>query len=196
MSKSSPSGARGFLSRQSQLDIIDSVIAKMDSAGTAFILAISGNGFFIVRDPQSDQLFATQTRHFCIDDGGHLLTTGGARLQGRIGPGLCGWGDLRISAAGLPAGSVPASAMLCYSIDDWGKITVHLSDGSSYVCGQIMLQNFAEPQALVREGNELYSNLDDAGPLAEVATPGSDGLGVIQSGVLELSCPGLAHWLN
>jgi flagellar hook protein FlgE len=196
MSTSSQSSARSFLARKCQVDLIDSLIARMDSTGATFILAISGNGFFVVRDPKSDKTFVTQARHFYIDENGHLLTPAGARLQGRIGPGLKEVGDLRVSAAGLPQGTVPNSVMLCYSIDDWGKITVHMADGASFLCGQIVLQNFSEPQALVNEGNQLYSNFDAAGPLPALATPGSNGLGTIQAGVLELSSAGPLHWQN
>lgn len=196
MSTQSHSSARSFLSRKSQLDLIDSVIARMDAEGPAFILAISGNGFFVVRDAKTDKTYVTQARQFTIDAEGHLLTPCGARLQGRTGPGLSKIGDLRISAAGLPQGSVPAAVMLCYSIDDWGKITVHLADGASFLCGQIMLQNFSEPQALVNEGNQLYSNYHAAGPLPDYASPGSNGLGTIQAGVLELSGTHPPHWKN
>jgi flagellar hook protein FlgE len=196
MSSSSQSAARGLLARKSQVDLIDSAIARLDSDRSAFLLAISGNGFFVVRDPKTDESYATQARNFSIDQNGHLLTPSGARLQGRVGPALSALGDLQISAAGLPQGSVPNSVMLCYSIDDWGKITVHLADGASYLCGQIMLQNFSVPQALVNEGNQLYSNLSNAGPLPELATPGSHGLGTIQAGILELSGAAVTNWLN
>ncbi len=195
MSTSSQS-ARSILSRQCQQDLIDTAIARLDSIGATFLLAISGNGFFVVRDPKTSKIFVTQARQFSVDQNGFLLTPSGARLQGRIGPALSGLGDLQISAAGLPPDSVPTAVMLCYSIDDWGKITVHLADGASYLCGQIMLQNFACPQALVNEGNQLYSNLSEAGPLSGLATPGTHGLGTIQAGVLELSSAGPMNWLN
>jgi flagellar hook protein FlgE len=153
----------------------------------ALDLAILGNGYFIVRLPETDECRATQARHFKIDENGYLLTENGARLQGRIAGDRPIAGDLQISAAALPAGSIPPATMLCYTIDERGKIFVQLSDGAYFVCGQILLQNFEDPQALIDEGNHLYSNMSAAGPLPAMAVPGTNGLGAIQAGVLELA---------
>jgi flagellar hook protein FlgE len=174
-------------SPHSHTDVIGHDIATLDAAGTASELAILGNGFFVVRDPASNECYATQLGHFSLDSNGFLVTNTGARLQGRTNGALSTLGDLQVNTADALSGSDPGSAMLCYSIDDLGRITVHLSDSTSFLRGQIMLQNFQDPQALVSEGNQLYSNLSAAGPLPALAAPGSNGLGAIQSGVLELS---------
>ena len=160
------------------------------TAGVALDLAILGNGFFVVRDAETQQSFVTQSGHFRIDENGFLLSGGRTRLQGRIGGDRSTLGDIQMIAAGLALDSIPGSAMLCYTIDDRGRITAHLSDGESYMCGQIMLQNFEDPQALVSERNDLYSNLTAAGPLPDLAAPGSHGLGALQPTVLELSSAG------
>jgi flagellar hook protein FlgE len=68
-----------------------------------------------------------------------------------------------------------------------GVITVNLSDGTSFARGQVLLQNFTDPQALTSVGNNLYSNMANAGGLAAPGAPGSGSLGTIQSGALELS---------
>jgi len=59
---------------------------------------------------------------------------------------------------------------------------------------QILLQNFNDPSALVKEGNNLYSGFTAAGPTSGTTTlsgadntAGSNGLGSIQSGTLELA---------
>jgi flagellar hook protein FlgE len=158
-----------------------------DAASTACDLTILGNGFFVVRDPASNTSYATQAGHFSLDAKGYLVTNTGARVQGRINGALSTLGDIQINAADSPQASTPGPTLLCYAIDDQGKITVHLSDGTSFLRGQIMLQNFQDPQALVCEGNQLYSNMSVAGPLPALAAPGSNGLGVIQTGILELS---------
>jgi flagellar hook protein FlgE len=155
--------------------------------GTVLHLAIMGNGYFVVRRAENNEYRATQVGRFTVDDTGYLLSETAWRLQGRTGGELCPMGDLQVNAAGLPAASIPRSAMVCYTVDDWGKISVQLSDGAHYLCGQIMLQNFQDPQALIHEGHYLYSNLAAAGPLPCLAEPGSNGLGIIQSGVLELA---------
>lgn len=56
-----------------------------------------------------------------------------------------------------------------------------------------MLQNFSDPGALTREGSNLFSGFSAAGPIGGIGltaannSPGSNGLGRIQSGTLELS---------
>jgi flagellar hook protein FlgE len=170
--------------------------AGMNDASAVNEIAILGNGFLVVRDPSTRQTCATQTDNFSLDCNGYLVTESGARLQGRTGGARSALGDIQIDAKGLPASAAPDAGMMCYSIDHQGKITVHLSDGSSFLRAQIMLQNFRDPEALVNEGNNLFSNLAAAGPLRTLAAPGSKGLGVIQWGVLELSHAGSTSWTN
>ena len=75
-----------------------------------------------------------------------------------------------------------------------------LTDGTQYVRGQIFLQNFKNPQALLKQGSNLYSNLATAGPIGvsdssvndtmikeNAQEPGSSGVGRIAAGALELS---------
>ena len=77
-------------------------------------------------------------------------------------------------------------------------VKVRLSDGSEYTRGQVLLQRFSDPQALQKEGLNLYSGIGSAGPLgggtAPLAeAPGTNGLGRIESGALELSNVDLAN---
>src|SRR5260370_16689172 len=55
------------------------------------------------------------------------------------------------------------------------------------------MQNVNEPQSLVKEGNNLFSGMAAAGPLATLSAPGSSGLGNLQAGALELSNVDLAR---
>jgi flagellar hook protein FlgE len=193
---SSPAAVLEPPSCQDQTEVISRDNVNRLAVGAALDLAISGNGYFVVRDPATNERHATQAGNFTVDGNGYLLTGTGSRLQGSIGGGLSSAGDLKINAAGLPPGSIPGCTMLCYTIDDWGKITVQLSDGSYYLCGQVLLQNFRDPQALISEGNGLYSNMSAAGPLPALAAPGSNGLGVIQSEALELFNDEQSNWPN
>ncbi len=80
-----------------------------------------------------------------------------------------------------------------FSIDQQGNIVASLSNGDSFVRGQVLLQNFSDPTALTREGSNLFSGLSSAGPIGGVGlsaannSPGLNGLGRIQSGTIELS---------
>jgi len=47
-------------------------------------LAIAGNGFFLVRNPQTQQFFVTRAGNFRVDASGALVTQQGYRVQGSL----------------------------------------------------------------------------------------------------------------
>ncbi|PYJ01670.1 MAG: flagellar basal body rod protein FlgG [Verrucomicrobia bacterium] len=165
--------------------------------GVGTDLAVTGNGFFDVRDPVSGNEFVTRAGDFRLDENSYLVTNTGMRVQGFADAGLTTIGDIQIDTTGMPSTSDPLSVMVAFAIDDQGKINVSLSDGSQFVRGQILMQNFSDPQGLIKEGDNLFSSLGAAGPLGGAASPtpappGTNGLGRIQSGALELSNVDLA----
>jgi flagellar hook protein FlgE len=159
----------------------------LSSNGIPSNLAISGNGFFMVRDTVSSAQYATRAGDFSVDANGYLVTDSGERVQGFSNSGLSTLGDIKIDTTGMPASSDPNSTVTGYSINGQGMVTVNLSDGTSFVRGQVLMQNFQDPSALINVGNNLYSNMAEAGPLPAIEPPGTSGLGSIQSGALELS---------
>ena len=165
-------------------------------------LAVSGDGFFIVRDPISGGDFASRSGDFRIDENGFLITNRGFRVQGFNNAGvvpadLTSRGDIQIDMGTPPASLTvaPGATISSFSIDNEGIVQVRLSDGNQYIRGQILLQNFRDPQALMKEGGNLYSGIANAGPVGAGGAPqapGTSGLGRIQSGALELSNVDLA----
>jgi flagellar hook protein FlgE len=160
-------------------------------------LAIAGNGYFMVRDTVTNTQYATRAGDFRLDAQGYLVTNTGCRVQGYTDPDLKTLGDVQINATGKPASAKADADLLTFDIDLQGKVNVNLSDGTQFVRGQILLQNFSDPQALMREGNNLYSGIGAAGPLGGAgsptpAAPGTNGLGQVQKGALELSNVDLA----
>jgi flagellar hook protein FlgE len=157
---------------------------SLNSTGNVTDLGISGQGFFIVENATSGMQYATRDGQFRPDDNGYLITSGGLRVQGLMGATV---GDLQIGA------SVPVGAELqSISIDTAGNLIESYSDGSSATTGRVLLQNFNDTSALMRDGQNLYTGLAAAGPLgggilAGSNDPGSAGLGLIQSGTLESS---------
>ena len=108
------------------------------------------------------------------------------------GAGLTTVGDIQLGTP--PAGT----QRLSISIDRSGSIVEFYSNGTSATTNQVLLQQYNDPSALTKEGNNLYSGLLAAGAVgAAVGTtalqvgtvnvPGKNGLGNIQSGALELS---------
>lgn len=81
-----------------------------------------------------------------------------------------------------------------YAFDSNGNLTMYLSNGDSFVKGQVLLTRFDNPNALSKAGDNLFSNFDAAGPVggtmtlsASNNTPGTNGLGVFKTEAVELS---------
>jgi len=171
--------------------------ASLSTSTQSTDMAISGNGFFVAKDSATGQLFATRAGNFHEDSNGYLVTSNGMRVQGYSDGGLTTQGDIKIDGTGRPATADPKAAVVDFSVDSSGKVFVKLSDGSTpFLRGQILLQNFSNPQALTKAGNNLYSNLSDAGPLGgatpQAVVPGTSGTGTIQDKNLEMSNVDLA----
>ena len=161
-------------------------------------LAIAGEGFFIVRDPVSLVEYATRSGDFRVDSNRYLTTNTGLHVQGFNDSGQSVRGDIRVDDLDRPSTVDPSAVMTGFSIDTEGRIKIKLSNGSEFVRGQILMQSFLDNQGLVKEGSNLYSGLAEAGPLGGSSAPlaqapGSNGLGRIESGALELSNVDLAN---
>lgn len=156
----------------------------INATGNPTDLAISGNGFFVVRDPATNADFATRAGSFTVDTSGYLVLNG-MRVQGYSDAALSTVGDIKIDNTGAPGGS--AAAIQSWNFDNKGNIVVTLTDNTTFTRGEVLLQNFQSPQMLVKEGDNLYSGLTAAGPLAQAAAPSTNGLGKLEVGALESS---------
>jgi flagellar hook protein FlgE len=165
----------------------------LSSTGSPDDLAINGNGFFTVKDPSTGSTYATQDGSFKVDANGYLVTANGMQVQGYSDAGLTTLGPIKIDNTGAPGGDT--SAVASYSFAANGDVNVELADGTTFTRGQILLQNYSSPQNLLSVGNNLYSNTANAGALTTAVTPGSNGLGSISSGQLEMSNVDLAGQL-
>jgi len=164
----------------------------LDSTGNTTDLAVSGNGFFIVKDASAGTQYATRDGQFSVDGNGYLVTQGGQRVQGYVGGSSASplgttVGDIRIGQ-NPPSGT----SLQSISIDTAGHVVESYSDGTSATTNQVLLQNFSDTAALMSSGNNLYTGLAAAAPvgggiLAGSNAPSSSGLGAIQSGSLEAS---------
>jgi flagellar hook protein FlgE len=176
---------------------------SISSTGNPNDMAItSPNGFFLVKDPVTLNTFATRDGSFSVDANGYLVTTSGMRVQGYDSTGLTTVGDVKIDNTGATkvdstGATVPdTSAVKSFAFGSDGSLKVFLADGNSFTRGQVLLQNFTSPQQLQKVGNNLYANLPSAGGLAAPLPPGSNGLGGLQTGALEMSNVDLAKELT
>ena len=165
---------------------------SLETTGMGTDLGISGEGYFHVQNPVDGAEYATRDGSFRWDDQGNLVNGQGYSVVGLTGTGLGTVGPIKLATP--PTGTQLQSV----TIDKGGNVVEFYSDGSSATTGQVQLQKFTDQSALVKEGNNLYSGLLAAGPVGAasgstalqaggVNAPGSNGLGAIQSGTLELS---------
>jgi flagellar hook protein FlgE len=121
-----------------------------------------------------------------VDPSGYLIDPGGNRVQGYTGTGTT-QGDVQITSGD------PNNSVIGFSVDATGTIHAVLQDNSTITSGQVLMQNFTDPQRLVNIGNNLYTNFAAAGGLAAPAVAGTNGLGMIEGSTLELSNVDLAN---
>ncbi len=163
----------------------------LSTTGVPSDLGISGNGFFVVSNPVDSQQYVTRAGNFSVDSSGYLTTSQGYRVQGLTG----GTSSAAPSSVGdIKLGTPPTGTQLqSYAIDTKGDLIESYSDGTSATTNQVLLQSFTNPTMLVKQGGNLFSNASAAGPIGGATlsaannSPGGNGLGALQSGMLELS---------
>jgi flagellar hook protein FlgE len=163
----------------------------LSTTGVGTDLGVSGNGFFRVLNTVDNSEYVTRAGDFRLDDQGFLVTSKGYRVQGLTG----GSAGTPPSAVGsIQLGTPPAGTQLqSFSFDRQGNMVEFYSDGSSAITNRVLLQNFQDPTALQRAGDNLFTGMGNAGPVGGLALtgtdngPGTNGLGTIESGTLELS---------
>lgn len=158
------------------------------ATGTPSDLAVSGDGFFVVRNTVTGGQFYTRAGDFQLDKDGYLTTVEGYRVQGYSDAGLTTLGDIKVDNTGGPSTELVKN----FAFTSDGKLNVTLNDGREFVRGQVLLQRFNNPQGLTKQGNNLYSASAAAGPLATMAAPNTNGIGTIQGSSLETSNVDLA----
>lgn len=131
-------------------------------------LAIEGDGFFQIVDPNGDFLY-TRSGNFGINPNGQLVL-GSASL-----------GYLEASGITVP----PEATGIVISTD--GQVQIQTQDSPSLQnVGQIQLAKFINPDGLQKLGDNLYRETD-ASNTVQLGTPGQQGWGTIRQGFLEAS---------
>jgi flagellar basal-body rod protein FlgG len=126
-------------------------------------LAVEGRGFYKVISNE-EELY-TRAGNFKLDADRNIVTTNGDKLQ--------------------PEMTIPANTVNI-DIDVDGTVTVFDPEGTGTSLGAIELYSFPNPAGLFSRGHNLYRATDASGE-AVSGTPGSDGLGTIIQGFIEIS---------
>jgi flagellar basal-body rod protein FlgG len=135
------------------------------NTGNPLDLAIQGQGYFVVETPDGETVY-TRSGNFQLSPQGTIVTADGYT----VGPGI----------------TVPANATEV-AIDAQGNVTAKLQGQTALAAlGQLQLASFVNEGGLEALGNNLLRETDASGP-AQVAPPGTQGLGPVQQGFLESS---------
>jgi flagellar basal-body rod protein FlgG len=126
-------------------------------------LVIEGKGFFKVQS--NDEEVYTRAGNFKLDSDGAVCTPGGDKL--------------------LPEVTIPADA-ITINIDTSGIITAFDPSGAGSAIGNIEIHTFPNAAGLFSMGRNLFRSTDASGE-ATSGTPGSEGLGTINQGAIEMS---------
>jgi len=156
----------------------------LQSTGLPTDLAIEGDGFFVVSDSITGAQYFTRAGAINVDTNGFLVTPTGQRIQGGD-IGATNGDPLVDMQVPTDVGGIPVSS---FSIDSAGRLNALLEDGTTSELGNITLERFQNPQALIKIGQNLYRESGASGRVfGAYNTPGQNGVGGTRSGYLELS---------
>ncbi len=148
-------------------DAVGRVTSQGNIANTAnpYDLAISGRGYFQVTLPSGQTAF-TRAGNLALNAEGQIVTADGYPIE--------------------PAITIPDEAV-SVSISRDGVVEATLANQiDPQNLGQIELASFINPPGLEAIGDNLFLETPASGT-ANVATPGTDGLGTIMQGFIETS---------
>lgn len=133
--------------------------------GNNLDLVIEGDGFFNVTTPGGETAY-TRAGAFKLDSEGRIVTSDGYPME--------------------PAIAIPANTTNI-AIGSDGKVTVIQSGSTAPTeVGQIQISRFTNPAGLKAGGKNLFRPSDSSGE-AITGSPGSEGMGTIGQGFIEMS---------
>ncbi|MDA3876370.1 MAG: flagellar basal-body rod protein FlgG [Halothiobacillus sp.] len=135
------------------------------TTNNALDMAINGRGFFQVLQPDGSVAY-TRDGSFSMNSSGQVVTANGLPLQ--------------------PAITIPQGAQ-SISVGSDGTVSVQLSGQAQPTqVGTINLADFVNPAGLQPVGDNLFLESGASGA-AQTSTPGLNGVGALQQGMLESS---------
>jgi flagellar hook protein FlgE len=153
---------------------------SLTSTGNVSDLAISGNGYFVVKDAAGG-MYATRDGAFHFDTSGNLLNAQNMSVLDSTGAAITVTGQTASGAA------VAYPNLASVSIGTDGTVTAFAADGTAKTTQKVGLLAIADQSKLMKSGANLYDFGNTGTTVSAISTANSAGLGKIQSGELELS---------
>ena len=163
-----PTGVQIGLGVRSQSTQTEFTQGPIKQTGQELDVAIEGIGFFQVKNPDGTTLY-TRAGNWSKNANGNLVT--GSASDGRLME---------------PPIVVPPDATAIV-ISPEGFVSVQQPGNNQLTqVGRIELATFINPQGLLKQGENLYTETDASGA-PTLSNPGQDGLGLLRQNSLEMS---------
>ncbi len=155
------------------------------ATGRSSDMMISGDGFFITAKG-GEQLYA-RAGSFDFDSQGRLVSPDGALLQGwQAVDGVVNAGAALTNITVAKNNGNAAGTLESFSMGNDGTLTGTFSNGENMVIGRVALANFTNSGGLEKAGASSFRATASSG-VAAIGTGGTNGLGALSSGYLEMS---------
>jgi len=163
-----PTGIAVGLGARGQSTQTDTTQGAFQTTNQPYDVAIQGDGYFQVTDPNG-QILYTRAGNFSVNANGQLVV--GSASNGFLLD---------------PAISIPQDTT-AISISPQGQVSVQQAGSNTLnQVGVIQLARFINPQGLLQLGNNMYSQTPASGSPTQ-GVPGATGLGTVQQNALEAS---------
>jgi flagellar basal-body rod protein FlgG len=97
---------------------------SLDRTNNPLDMAIEGIGFFVVQDPETEDLYLTRGGNFSISPDGYLSTPDGMRVMSDAGPITLEGGDVTVSETGqIAVNETPVANIRVTEPDDINRLT-------------------------------------------------------------------------
>ena len=162
--------------------------SSLQSTGNSLDVAITGEGFFTVKN--GNNYLYTKAGELGFDTNGYLVDVNGNFVMGTTD--ATGAGTAADSLSKIQLGTTDElSTLKGISVGSDGSISVTTADGTNKTVGYINIANFANPAGLQFAGSGYFEASANSGA-ANYCIPGTNGTGALQSSTLEMSNVDLA----
>lgn len=168
-------------------------LGPIEQTGSALDMAITGDGFFTMRDENGGTLY-TRSGSFTINETGGIVDNDGNRMQVyAVDPTGTPTGTA-LQNAQIPAQNAAGADYAGVSVGKDGVVRASFADGSVEPIGMVALASFMAPNGLKPVGSANWQSSGFSGP-ASYGEPGTGQFGALLSGALERSNVDIAEEL-